>query len=110
MCALKAKKRWMLTASDVTSGEFDFFAAVKFLRCEDNNENSPIGQALLNTIMLRRTKQHIIDKSYQKIDVLLNCEERLVYRKMMSFSQKILFYNKIYCKKLNDEKVNFTLL
>jgi hypothetical protein len=39
--------------------------------------------------MLRRTKQHIIDKSYQKIDVVLTCEERLVYRKMMSFSQKI---------------------
>lgn len=74
----------------------------------------PRVQALLKSIMLRRTKQQLIssgeveslpDKNLIQVDVKLNREELFVYRKLMSFSQSI-FAN--YVHQHQEKNDNFT--
>lgn len=81
---------------------------------EVKGDSSPRVQALLKSIMLRRTKQQLIssgeieslpDKQMVRVDVELNREEKFVYRKLMSFSQSI-FAN--YVKQHQDKNENYT--
>lgn len=113
VCALNSKSRWILTGTPIQNKEFDLFAAVRFLRCSpfdgllywkrwievsNGKESSPRVQALLRSILLRRTKQQLIEtgeveslpeKSMEQINVQLNREERTIYNKLMAYSAKI---------------------
>lgn len=113
ICKLEAKYRWVLTGTPIQNKEFDLYAAVKFLRCAPfdevnywkqwievakGKESSPRVQTLLKAIMLRRTKQQLIEsgeinslpnKVYKQFDVTLNQDERLIYNKFMAVSQAI---------------------
>lgn len=127
ICSLHGKFRWVMTGTPIQNKEFDLFAAIKFLRCtpfddvtfwkkwvEVKGDSSPRVQALLKSIMLRRTKEQLIqsgeveslpEKQLVRIDVQMNQEELFVYRKLMSFSQSI-FAN--YVKQHQDRNSNFT--
>lgn len=62
--------------------------------------SSPHLKTLLNSIMLRRTKQQLMEKGkialpemiYEQIIVTMNCEERYMYNKLMAVS-KVIFAN-----------------
>jgi transcription termination factor 2 len=90
------------------------FAAIKFLRCRPFNElsywktwievrggkgTSPRLQALLKSILLRRTKKELIekgelnelpDKKVEIIPVKFTRDERIIYSKMLALSQSVL--------------------
>jgi transcription termination factor 2 len=90
---------------------FDIYAAIKFLRCtpfddlrywrtwiETKRGSSPRLQALLKSILLRRTKQQLQEsgeikslpeKHIEQIKVSLNGEERAVYNRIMVLSKQI---------------------
>lgn len=128
ICKLHGKFRWVLTGTPIQNKEFDLYACVKFLRCKPfdelnywkhwievskGKESSPRVQTLLKAIMLRRTKQQLIEtgeiqslpeKIYKQFDVTLNQEERLVYNKFMSVSQAI-FAN--YVAQQQEKNENF---
>ena len=112
ICKLMGKFRWVLTGTPIHNKEFDLYAAIKFLRCKPfddlqywknwieikGRDSSPRVQALLRAIMLRRTKQGLIEsgeiqslpeKVYKEFHVKLNKEERLVYNRFMSFSKAV---------------------
>lgn len=111
VCALIGKKRWVLTGTPIQNKEFDIYAAIKFLRCspfddirywrmwiETKKGSSPRLQTLLKSILLRRTKQQLMEtgevqslpeKQYEEFQVVLNREERSVYNRILSFSQAI---------------------
>lgn len=129
VCALPGKARWVLTGTPIHNKEFDLFAAVKFLRCRPFNEllywkrwievnkgktSSPRVQTLLKSIMLRRTKQQLMEsgeieslpeKVYEQINVTMKREERFVYNKLMAFS-KVIFAN--YMQQHFEKGGNFT--
>ncbi|KAG5680553.1 hypothetical protein PVAND_010054 [Polypedilum vanderplanki] len=111
VCALLGKKRWVLTGTPIQNKEFDIYAAIKFLRCnpfddlrywrtwiETKGGSSPRLQALLKSILLRRTKQQLQEsgeiqslpqKHFEQIYVTLNREERAVYNRIMALSKQI---------------------
>jgi transcription termination factor 2 len=112
VCSLEAKKRWVMTGTPVQNKEFDMFATIKFLRCKpfddigywrqwievkgNSNQSSPRLQALLKAILLRRTKQQLMQsgeitslpvKENEKVIVHLKRAERVIYSKVLAFSQ-----------------------
>lgn len=126
--ALEAKHRWVMTGTPVQNKEFDIFSTIKFLRCSPFDDlrywktwievrgggNSPRLQALLKSILLRRTKAQLIDsgeveslpsKSFEQVNVELNHSERLVYNKVMAFSQAILAE---YIQQSQEKHNNYT--
>ncbi|KAL7034574.1 hypothetical protein ACKWTF_008009 [Chironomus riparius] len=111
VCNLIGKKRWVLTGTPIQNKEFDIYAAIKFLRCspfddirywrtwiETKKGSSPRLQTLLKSILLRRTKQQLMEsgevqslpeKQYEEFQVALNREERSVYNRILAFSQAV---------------------
>ena len=115
VCSLPGKFRWFLSGTPIQNKEFDLFAAIKFLKCRPFDDliywktwieqkkssslsSSPRVQTLLKAILLRRTKQQLIesgeidslpDKVYRQFDVTLNRQERLVYNKFLTISQSV---------------------
>lgn len=113
ICKLIGKYRWVLTGTPIHNKEFDLYAAIKFLRCKPfddlhnwknwieskGKDSSPRVQKLLEALMLRRTKQGLIEtgeiqslpqKVYKEFHVKLNQEERLVYNRYLLIS-KVIF-------------------
>lgn len=109
VCAIEAKRRWVMTGTPVQNKEFDLFATVKFLRCIPFSDlrywktwietrGGGVSQrlhALLKSILLRRTKQQLIEggeleelpsKEVELVKVKLNPSERFIYGKVMSYS------------------------
>lgn len=113
VCELKAERRWLLSGTPVHNKEFDLYAVIKFLRCSPFNDlnywknfveskskttSSPRVQALLKSILLRRTKEQLIEskdinslpeKSLDLVNFSLTAKERFVYNRLMSYSQTI---------------------
>lgn len=127
ICKLSGKYRWVLTGTPIHNKEFDLYAAIKFLRCKPfddvhywkqwievkGRDSSPRVQALLKAIMLRRTKQALIEtgeiqslpeKVYKEFHVKLNTEERLVYNRFMAFSKQIFA---TFVQQQQDKNSNF---
>lgn len=127
ICKLPGKRRWILTGTPIHNKEFDLYAAIKFLRCNPfddlrywkqwveirGRETSPRVQALLKAIMLRRTKQVLIEtgeiqslpaKEYKEFTVILNADERLVYNRFMAFSKNIFA---MFLNQQQDKNSNF---
>lgn len=127
ICAIPGKYRWVLTGTPIQNKEFDLFAAVKFLRSNPfdevtcwqkcitvKNATSERLQCILKAILLRRTKEQLMEtgeitslpsKTYKQFDVTLNKEERFVYTKVMMYSQAI-FAN--YMDQQMDKNDNYT--
>ncbi|CRK97432.1 CLUMA_CG010821, isoform A [Clunio marinus] len=129
VCSIPGKYRWVLSGTPIQNREFDLYAAIKFLKCSPfddllywkrwievnkGKDSSPRVQALLKSIMLRRTKQQLMEsgeiaslpnKTFQQINVNMNREERFVYNKLMSFSRNI-FAN--YVEQRQQRNDNFT--
>jgi transcription termination factor 2 len=103
---------FLLPGTPIQNKEFDIYAAIKFLKCTPFDDlrywktwievrgggTSQRLQTLLKSIMLRRTKQQLQEsgeisnlpkKTCEEVMIDLNREERLVYNKIMSFSQAI---------------------
>lgn len=113
VCELHGERRWVLSGTPVQNKEFDLYAVIKFLRCQpfddltywknfvesrDKTASSPRVQALLKSILLRRTKEQLIlskeidtlpEKSVELVNFSLNQKERYVYNRLMSYSQTI---------------------
>lgn len=112
VCSLIGKKRWVLTGTPVQNKEFDIYAAIKFLRCNPFDDlrywrtwievrgggSSPRLQALLKSILIRRTKQQLMEsgeiqslpeKHYEQVSVALTREERAVYNRLLALSKQI---------------------
>lgn len=114
ICKLPGKFRWVLTGTPIHNKEFDLYACVKFLKCTPFDDltywkqwiepkgkgesSSPRIQALLKAIMLRRTKQQLIEageikslpnKIYKQFNVTLNPTERTVYNNFLAKSQSL---------------------
>lgn len=114
VCKLSAKYRWVLTGTPIQNKEFDLYATVKFLRCkpwddlvqwksymESKGKGASASvrvQALLKAIMLRRTKQQLIEsgeietlpsKTIEQFNVTMTREERYVYNKFLAYSQAL---------------------
>lgn len=128
ICKLMGKYRWVMSGTPIQNKEFDLYAAIKFLKCRPFDEvaywkrwievkgqdSSPRVQALLKAILLRRTKQQLMEsgevqtlpnKVYKQFNVKLNQEERIAYSKFLSFSQS-LFAN--YLAQHQEKHDNFT--
>lgn len=128
VCTLFGKRRWVLTGTPIQNKEFDLYAAIKFLRCSPfddlrywrmwietrNKSSSPRLQALLKSILLRRTKTQLqesgdIDKLPEKVyelyNVALNHEERTVYNRMMALSQQVFAQ---YLAQQQEKHSNYT--
>lgn len=127
VCKLSGKYRWLLTGTPIHNKEFDLYAAIKFLRCKPfddlhywrhwietkGRDSSPRVQALLKAIMLRRTKQGLIEtgeiqslpeKVYKQFNVKLNAHERIVYNRFMAFSKHIFA---TFVQQQQDKNGNF---
>lgn len=128
MCKLPGKYRWVLSGTPIQNKEFDIYAAIKFLQCRPfsdllywkryievnkGKESSPRVQALLQAILLRRTKEQLIangemdslpTKTVTLFDVTMNREERKIYNKFMAYSQNI-FAN--FLQQQDDKNDNF---
>lgn len=113
VCELHAKKRWVLTGTPVHNKEFDLYATIKFLRCTPFDDlhywktwievkkgagTSPRIAALLKSLLIRRTKQQLMEggsvanlpsKRIEEIRVTLNRDERFVYSRLLALSQTI---------------------
>ena len=111
-CELSAKKRWVLTGTPVQNKETDLFTLIKFLRIDafdefnvwqrfvatSNSGGSDRLKAILESIMIRRTKKELEDaglieplpeKRIIKIEIMLDFEEQKVHDFFMSFSQVV---------------------
>ncbi|KAL4586411.1 hypothetical protein LXL04_011047 [Taraxacum kok-saghyz] len=113
-CALKAKKRWCLSGTPIQNSIDELFSYFRFLKCEpysnyksfcnliknqmskNTNQGNKKLQAVLKTIMLRRTKNTIISgtpiinlppKTIKLTPVDFSKEERAFYTKLESESR-----------------------
>lgn len=110
VCELMGNRRWVLSGTPVQNKEFDLFAVIKFLRYRPFDDlhywknflqtsskaaSSPRVQKLLESILLRRTKEQIQEveplpgKSVETIPFKLNAKERIIYNRLMAHSQAI---------------------
>lgn len=128
VCSIEGKNRWVLTGTPVHNKEFDMYAAIKFLRCRPFDDVnywrtwieqrkgavSPRLQTLLKSILLRRTKQQLMesgeiktlpDKIFEQVKVELNHEERKVYMRIAAYSKTIFAK---FLQQQQDKHNNFT--
>ena len=112
VCGLNAKHRWALTGTPIQNKEMDLYAILKFLKCSPfddlqvwkrwvDNRNDAGKQRLITimkTMMLRRTKQELHSKGNldslpekfsELIEIEMDREEDLVYKKILLFSQNL---------------------
>lgn len=110
VCELKGTRRWVLSGTPVQNKEFDLFAVIKFLgyhpfddlfywknflQTSKKAASSPRVQRLLESILLRRTKEQIQEieplpgKTIENIPFKLNAKERIIYNRLMAHSQAI---------------------
>lgn len=109
ICELKGKNKWAITGTPIQNKQGDFFPLLKFLNCEPFVDYSlwnrwvnkgKMGSRRLvvitKTLMLRRTKKELVDKGYitdlpekrfQIINVEIDREEKMVYQKLLLYSQ-----------------------
>ncbi|XP_008210074.1 transcription termination factor 2-like isoform X1 [Nasonia vitripennis] len=113
-CELSAKIKWALTGTPIQNRKLDFYALLKFLKCHpfddiqlwrrwvspDTEEATHRLQVITTTLMLRRTKTELIAKGaiqslperrFDLIEVDLDSEEKVVYQKLLLYSQT--FFN-----------------
>lgn len=128
VCGLEGKHRWVLTGTPVHNKEFDMYAAIKFLRCRPFDDvnywrmwiegkkgaQSPRLQTLLKSILLRRTKQQLMEsgdvktlpnKIFEEVKVQLNPEERKVYMRITAYSKAVFAR---FLTQQQDKYNNFT--
>ncbi|XP_043252675.1 transcription termination factor 2 isoform X2 [Colletes gigas] len=112
ICGLVANKRWALTGTPIQNKELDLYSILKFLKCTPfddlrvwkrwvDNKNAAGRQRLttvMNTLMLRRTKQELQDKgeleslpdkTVEEVSVTLDSQEQLVYEKVLIYSRTL---------------------
>ncbi|XP_076632722.1 transcription termination factor lodestar isoform X2 [Colletes latitarsis] len=112
VCGLVANKRWALTGTPIQNKELDLYSILKFLKCTPfddlrvwkrwvDNKNAAGRQRLttvMNTLMLRRTKQELQDKgeleslpdkTVEEVPVKLDSQEQLVYEKVLIYSRTL---------------------
>ncbi|XP_029679622.1 transcription termination factor 2-like isoform X2 [Formica exsecta] len=112
VCELKANKRWALTGTPIQNKALDVYSILKFLKCSPfddlrvwkrwvDNKNAAGYQRLatvMKTLMLRRTKQELIEKgdlgslpnkSIEEVMVKLDPQEQLVYEKILIYSRTL---------------------
>ncbi|KAM0728752.1 Transcription termination factor 2 [Formica fusca] len=112
VCGLKADKRWALTGTPIQNKALDLYSILKFLKCSPfddlrvwkrwvDNKNAAGYQRLatvMKTLMLRRTKQELMergdvetlpDKSIEEVMVKLDPQEQLVYEKILIYSRTL---------------------
>ncbi|XP_070160538.1 transcription termination factor 2-like [Polyergus mexicanus] len=112
VCELKADKRWALTGTPIQNKALDLYSILKFLKCSPfddlrvwkrwvDNKNAAGYQRLatvMKTLMLRRTKQELMergdvetlpDKSIEEVMVKLDSQEQLVYEKILIYSRTL---------------------
>lgn len=112
VCGLKADKRWALTGTPIQNKALDLYSILKFLKCSPfddlrvwkrwvDNKNAAGYQRLatvMKTLMLRRTKQELMekgdletlpDKSIEEVIVKLDPQEQLVYEKILIYSRTL---------------------
>lgn len=129
VCKLMSKYRWVLSGTPIQNKEFDLYAAIKFLKCRPfddllywkryievnkGKESSPRVQFLLRAILLRRTKEQLVEngqmaslptKEVEQFQVIMNREERKIYNKFMAYSQTIFA---TFLKQHDDKNDNYT--
>ncbi|XP_025263627.1 transcription termination factor 2 isoform X2 [Camponotus floridanus] len=112
VCELKANKRWALTGTPIQNKAMDLYSILKFLKCSPfddlrvwkrwvDNKNAAGNQRLatvMKSLMLRRTKQELIekgdleslpDKLIEEVIVKLDPQEQLVYEKVLIYSRTL---------------------
>ncbi|XP_072743655.1 transcription termination factor 2 [Anoplolepis gracilipes] len=112
VCELKANKRWALTGTPIQNKAMDLYSILKFLKCSPfddlrvwkrwvDNKNAAGYQRLatvMKSLMLRRTKQELIqkgdletlpDKFIEEVMVKLDQQEQLVYKKVLIYSRTL---------------------
>ncbi|KAL7298979.1 hypothetical protein TKK_0008077 [Trichogramma kaykai] len=127
VCELTTNHRWVLTGTPIQNSVDDFYALLKFLKCEpfDNwsvwrrwvsNRNETGGQrltVLIKALMLRRTKEELIkknlvpdlpEKQIEIIEVNLDMQEKIVYQKLLLYSQTFFLEFLRQRKKKDAEK------
>lgn len=111
-CELSAKNRWALTGTPIQNKALDLYAIMKFLRVRPfddlrvwkrwvDNKNEAGSKRLstvMSAILLRRTKKELQEagtmetmpeKIIDTIDIELNPSERIVYQKLLLYSQTL---------------------
>ncbi|KAK0171288.1 hypothetical protein PV328_009036 [Microctonus aethiopoides] len=112
VCGVLALKRWALTGTPIHNKEMDLFAILKFLKCSPfddlrvwkkwvDNKNAAGHErlaAVMKSLMLRRTKQELInngsldalpEKMLEIINIKLDQEERLIHDKVLVYSRTL---------------------
>jgi len=112
VCELKANKRWALTGTPIQNKAMDLYSILKFLKCSPfddlrvwkrwvDNKNAAGNQRLatvMKSLMLRRTKQELIEKGdleslpekfIEEVIVKLDPQEQLVYEKVLIYSRTL---------------------
>ncbi|XP_053997670.1 transcription termination factor 2-like isoform X1 [Hylaeus anthracinus] len=112
VCGLVANKRWALSGTPIQNKEMDLYSILKFLKCTpfddlrvwkrwvDNKDHSGRQRlaTVMDTLMLRRTKQELQDKGeleclpdkkIEEIIVELDEQEQLVYEKVLIYSRTL---------------------
>ncbi|XP_011314826.1 transcription termination factor 2 [Fopius arisanus] len=112
VCDLTSRRRWVLSGTPIHNKEMDLFSVLKFLKCSPFNDirvwkrwvdnKNQAGHdrlaTVMKTLMLRRTKQELMnsgavenlpEKSTEIIWVKLDPEEKIVYEKVMLYSKTI---------------------
>ncbi|XP_053995796.1 transcription termination factor 2-like [Hylaeus anthracinus] len=112
VCGLVANKRWALSGTPIQNKEMDLYSIFKFLQCTpfddlrvwkrwvDNRDHSGHKRlaTVMNTLMLRRTKQELQDKgalqclpdkTIEEIIVELDKQEMLIYEKVLIYSRTL---------------------
>ncbi|XP_044596850.1 transcription termination factor 2-like [Cotesia glomerata] len=112
VCRLTANKRWAITGTPIHNKQMDLYAILKFLRCSpfddlriwkrwvDNKDDAGHQRltTVMKTLMLRRTKQELMNKGQMEplttkvcntIRVTLDSDERLVYEKVLMYSRTL---------------------
>lgn len=112
VCRLTANKRWAITGTPIHNKQMDLYAILKFLRCSpfddlriwkrwvDNKDDAGHQRltTVMKTLMLRRTKQELMNKGQMEplttkvcntIRVALDADERLVYEKVLMYSRTL---------------------